>query len=51
MSQEHPLFTAYPLGEDVHISIGTMPTPYLTYDGYGLLIGGTADLDGVRRLL
>ena len=31
--------------------IGIAQTPYQIYDGYGTIIGGTADLDAVRALL
>ncbi len=47
----HPLFEAYPLDGEEIISVGRVPTPYHTYDGHGLLIGGTADSDQVQRLL
>ncbi|MAU09945.1 MAG: hypothetical protein CL607_09010 [Anaerolineaceae bacterium] len=51
MSSSHPLFEIYPLDQQATISVGKVPMPYHTYDGYGVLIGGTADLNGVQRLL
>jgi hypothetical protein len=45
------LFTQHPLGRPVPLSTGEVPTPYHVYDGYGAFVGGTADLDAVRRLL
>lgn len=46
----HPLFHRFPLG-NVELSFGPAPTPYLVYDGRGLLVGGAADLDAARALL
>ncbi|MAU00266.1 MAG: hypothetical protein CL608_24260 [Anaerolineaceae bacterium] len=51
MNNQHPLFEAYPLHGEAEISVGRVPTPYQTYDGHGLLIGGTADLAQVQALL
>lgn len=48
---EHPLFKHYPLNGTGAIATGEVPTPYHIYDGYGALIGGTADLAAVQRLL
>jgi hypothetical protein len=47
----HPLFAAYPLNGEQEISVGRVPTPYHTYDGHGLFIGGTADLANITDLL
>lgn len=48
----HPIFQRYPLeSEPVQTSTGPQPTPYHIYDGHAVLIGGTADLDAVSRLL
>ena len=49
--KQHPLFETYPLNGEREISVGTVPTPYHTYEGQGLFIGGTADLAGVTRIL
>jgi hypothetical protein len=49
--RKHPLFEAYPLDGQAHLSTGTVPTPYHVYDGHGLFIGGTADLAAARELL
>jgi hypothetical protein len=51
MSRNHPLFRKYPLSGKATISIGEVPTPYHIYDGFGGLIGGTADLCAVQELL
>jgi len=51
MSRNHRLFRQYPLRGKATISTGEVPTPYHIYDGFGALIGGTADLSPVRRLL
>ena len=48
---DHPLFARFPLNEQVKLSAGDAPAPYHIYDGYGLFIGGTADLGAVRTLL
>jgi hypothetical protein len=50
-SRNHPLFKQYPLNERVMLSTSEAPTPYHIYDGYGLFIGGVADLDATRHLL
>ena len=47
----HPLFRHYPLQGVADTSIGSLPRPYHVYNGHGMLIGGTADLDGVTALL
>ena len=49
--KDHLLFQQYPLAESATLSVGTVPVPYHIYDGYGLFIGGTADLERVRALL
>jgi hypothetical protein len=51
MSRNHHLFRQYPLNGKATISTGEVPTPYHIYDGYGALIGGTADLPAVQQLL
>jgi hypothetical protein len=51
MSRNHRLFREYPLNGRATISTGEVPTPYHIYDGFGALIGGTADLAAVRALL
>jgi hypothetical protein len=50
-TKAHPLFTMYPLNGEQEISVGRVPTPYQTYDGHGLFIGGTADLTAITELL
>ncbi len=45
------LFDKFPLRENVTLSCGSVPQPYHIYDGYGLLIGGLADLGAARALL
>lgn len=50
-AKSHPLFEAYPLNGEAVISVGRVPIPYHTYDGVGLLIGGTADFDYIHGLL
>ena len=47
----HPLFKTYPLDGQAEIATGPVPIPYHTYDGHGLLIGGTATFDSVTALL
>lgn len=49
--REHALFQRYPLTGTATLTTGTVPTPYHIYAGYGLFIGGTADLAAVQRLL
>lgn len=51
MSRNHPLFRQYPLNGKATISTGEVQTPYHIYDGFGALIGGTADLSAVREFL
>lgn len=46
-----PLFQQFPLTGSVTLTTGEAPTPYHIYDGYGALIGGTADWAAVQRLL
>lgn len=48
---DHPLFQKFPISGERHISTGTVPVPYHTYDGNGLFIGGTADLENIQQLL
>ena len=50
-SDAHPLFTAHPLAGEENISVGRVPTPYQTFAGHGMFIGGTADLAKVTGLL
>jgi hypothetical protein len=50
-TNSHPLFEIYPLSGEQEISVGRVPTPYQTYDGHGLFIGGTADLENITELL
>ena len=50
-AKNHPLFKRYPLNGDAEISTGTVPTPYQTYDGKGLFIGGSVAPDVVKELL
>lgn len=50
-AREHALFQRYPLEQSARISVGLVPVPYHVYDGQGLFIGGTADLDAARALL
>ena len=50
-TKSHPLFEKYPLNGEQEISVGRVPTPYQTYDGHGLFIGGTADLSKIIELL
>lgn len=47
----HPIFQKFPQRGTVKISSGEVPVPYQIYDGYGALIGGTADLAEARQLL
>jgi hypothetical protein len=49
--REHALFASHPLQGSVQLSIGPAPTPYQVYDGHGVFIGGTADLQAMRELL
>src|SRR5215471_9815310 len=51
MSRNHRLFRKYPLSGKATISTGEVATPYHIYDGFGALIGGTADLSAVQQLL
>jgi len=48
--KDHPIFNQYPPDRAV-ISVGEVPTPYQIYDGFGVFIGGFADLNAVQRLL
>lgn len=49
--RDHALFRNYPLNGSALLSIGSVPTPYHIYDGYGVFIGGTAALAPVQALL
>ena len=49
--REYALFQRYPLTGTAMLTTETVPTPYHIYDGYGLFIGGTAELAAVQRLL
>ena len=49
--QQHALFRQYPLTGECTISVGSVPIPYHVYDGWALLIGGTARLESVQALL
>ena len=49
--QQHALFQRYPLTGECTISVGSVPVPYHVYDGWALLIGGTARLAAVQALL
>lgn len=49
--RDHALFRRYPLSGSVRLSTGNAPTPYHVYDGHGVFIGGTADLEAARALL
>ena len=46
-----PLFQRYPLTGRATLSTGEAPTPYHIYRGYGVFVGGTADLGAAQRLL
>jgi len=50
-ARAHELFQQYPLNGKAIITTGEVPTPYHIYNGYGALIGGTADLAAVQQLL
>lgn len=50
-ARDHALFRAHPLAGEVRLSTGLAPTPYHVYDGHGVFIAGTADLDAARALL
>lgn len=50
-THSHPLFEQYPLNGEQAISVGRVPTPYQTYDGHGLFIGGTAAYGRITELL
>jgi hypothetical protein len=50
-ANRYPLFQRFGLTTTKHISVGDVPIPYHIYSGVALLIGGTADLACVRRLL
>ena len=46
---KHRLFRDFPIDGSVRLSAGEVPTPYVVYDGHGLLVAGTADLAAVER--
>lgn len=48
---DHALFRNYPRNGSAILSVGSVPTPYHIYDGYGVFIGGTAALAPVQALL
>lgn len=47
----HPLFRRFPLRGLKSTTGGMLPVPYHIYDGHALFMGGTANLDAVRRVL
>jgi hypothetical protein len=49
--RNHQLFKNFPIQASLNTTIGSAPTPYHIYDGYGVFIGGAADLSAVRQLL
>jgi len=51
MSTKHKLFSTYPLNGKVELSTGLAQTPYHIYDGYGLFIAGTANLEAIKTQL
>jgi hypothetical protein len=51
LNTDHPLFQHFPLESTALTSVGEVPTPYHIYDGYGVFIGGTADLTATTQLL
>jgi hypothetical protein len=50
-SSKDPLFERYPLRGTVTLSTGVVPVPYHIYDGFGALVGGTANAENVRHML
>lgn len=48
---DHKLFQQFPLSGEKEISVGKVPVPYHIYDGQGILIGGTAVLDDIEKIL
>src|SRR5215469_5017187 len=51
VAHQDPLFQRFGLTTRKHISVGDVPIPYHIYAGTALLIGGTADLGWVQRLV
>lgn len=51
MPKSHQLFSQFPLNNTVSLSTGEVQTPYHIYEGYGLLIGGTAPVDKVKGIM
>ena len=51
MGKSHALFAEFPLTGTVALSTGPAPIPYHIYDGFGALVGGTAEAEAVRHLL
>jgi hypothetical protein len=49
--RNHKLFKHFPIQSTIDISIGSVPTPYHIYDGFGLFIGGVCDFDATEHLL
>ena len=47
----HRLFKEFPLTGETDISTGRVSTPYQTYDGHGVFIGGSANLENITTLL
>lgn len=47
----HPVFQQVPVSKEVPLSTGVASSPYVIYDGYALLAGGTCDLYAARDLL
>lgn len=50
-AQDYILFKQYPLNGQTTLSVGSAPTPYHIYDGYGLFIGGTVSATAAQPLL
>lgn len=50
-SKDHKLFKHFPLQSSISISTGNVSIPYHIYDGFGLFIGGSCDLDATKHLL
>jgi len=51
MPKSHPLFSQFPLKDTVQFSTDEVQTPYHIYEGYGLLVGGTAPVDNVNAIM
>lgn len=48
---EHTLFQQFPLTGEEEISVGQVAVPYHIYNGQGILIGGTGDLNEIQQIL